>query len=201
MAFAARRAALDERRSSTNSPSPSLRDTSPPRRRFAAGARQVCVIRKGAKMGMQKRRSNERRIRLYVNPRTENGETIEQRGSSRGRFPRRGKCPRSGQKGGGPKPASCSTHRQQMPALAGHLPSAARFFVKIRFHEKYGGQHKKTKLERASSFCVGTDLSFQSVTRQVFSAQVSLTSVFGMGTGGPSPLIAPTIQDTLYPEN
>ena len=39
---------------------------------------------------------------------------------------------------------------------------------------------------------VGTDLSSQSVSRQVLSAQVSLTSVFGMGTGGPSPLKAPT---------
>ena len=33
----------------------------------------------------------------------------------------------------------------------------------------------------------------RSVTRQVFSAEVSLTSVFGMGTGGPSPQSTPTI--------
>ena len=32
----------------------------------------------------------------------------------------------------------------------------------------------------------GKDLSFQAVTRQVLSAQLSLTSVFGMGTGGTS---------------
>ena len=31
------------------------------------------------------------------------------------------------------------------------------------------------------------------VTRQVSSAEVSLTSVFGMGTGGPSPQSTPTI--------
>ena len=42
------------------------------------------------------------------------------------------------------------------------------------------------------AFCVGIDLSSQSVARQVFSALVSLTSVFGMGTGGPSPLKTPT---------
>ena len=30
-------------------------------------------------------------------------------------------------------------------------------------------------------------LSFRPVSRQVFSAEASLTSVFGMGTGGPSP--------------
>ena len=41
--------------------------------------------------------------------------------------------------------------------------------------------------------CVGTDLFSQSVARQVFSALMSLTSVFGMGTGGPSSLKAPTI--------
>ena len=41
-------------------------------------------------------------------------------------------------------------------------------------------------------FCVGIDLSSRSVSRQVLSALVSLTSVFGMGTGGPSPLKTPT---------
>ena len=35
-------------------------------------------------------------------------------------------------------------------------------------------------------------LSSQAVTSQVFSARVSLTAVFGMGTGGPSPQSAPT---------
>ena len=42
----------------------------------------------------------------------------------------------------------------------------------------------------------------RSVTRQVSSAHVSLTSVFGMGTGGPSHQSAPTIQDyTLKTEH
>ena len=36
--------------------------------------------------------------------------------------------------------------------------------------------------------------SAQAVASQVFSAQVSLTAVFGMGTGGPSLQSAPTIQ-------
>ena len=40
---------------------------------------------------------------------------------------------------------------------------------------------------------VGIDLSFQSVARQVFSALLSLTAVFGMGTGGPSALKTPTV--------
>ena len=40
---------------------------------------------------------------------------------------------------------------------------------------------------------VGIDLFFRPVARQVSSALVSLTSVFGMGTGGPSPLKTPTV--------
>ena len=35
-------------------------------------------------------------------------------------------------------------------------------------------------------YCVGTDLFSRAVARQVFSARRSLTTVFGMGTGGPS---------------
>ena len=45
----------------------------------------------------------------------------------------------------------------------------------------------------AFSICVGTALSFQAVARQVFSTLMSLTSVFGMGTGGSSSPLAPTI--------
>ena len=46
-----------------------------------------------------------------------------------------------------------------------------------------------------SALDVGEYLSFRAVTSQVLSARVSLTSVFGMGTGGPSPLTTPT---TIY---
>ena len=37
------------------------------------------------------------------------------------------------------------------------------------------------------------------VAVQVFSAPVSLTSVFGMGTGGPSPFSTPTIRNSFSP--
>ena len=60
-------------------------------------------------------------------------------------------------------------------------------------------RRKKTAAQ-AAVFCVGIDLSSRSVSRQVLSALVSLTSVFGMGTGGPSPLKTPTIE-ALYPQN
>ncbi len=45
----------------------------------------------------------------------------------------------------------------------------------------------------AMCFCVGIYLFSRAASRQVSSAQVSLTSVFGMGTGGPSPQSTPTI--------
>ena len=47
---------------------------------------------------------------------------------------------------------------------------------------------------RVVSFCVGENLFFRAVTSQVSSAPASLTSVFGMGTGGPSRQSTPTIQ-------
>ena len=46
--------------------------------------------------------------------------------------------------------------------------------------------------------CVGISLFFQAVTSQVFSAPLSLTSVFGMGTGGPSASSTPTILLYLF---
>ena len=39
---------------------------------------------------------------------------------------------------------------------------------------------------------VSIDLSYRAVASRVLSAQVSLTTVFGMGTGGPSPLMTLT---------
>ena len=49
---------------------------------------------------------------------------------------------------------------------------------------------------------VGVDLSSRTVARKVFSALQSLTSVFGMGTGGPFALKTPTVfQNLLDPEN
>ena len=40
---------------------------------------------------------------------------------------------------------------------------------------------------------VGIELSSRTVSRKVFSPLQSLTSVFGMGTGGPSAFVTPTI--------
>ena len=46
---------------------------------------------------------------------------------------------------------------------------------------------KKDRRVLHLSFLCRRYLSSRSVSRQVFSAEASLTSVFGMGTGGPSP--------------
>ena len=54
-------------------------------------------------------------------------------------------------------------------------------------------RQKKNPLFRAGSKC-WRYLFSQPVTRQLSSAQMSLTSVFGMGTGGPSSQSTPTIQ-------
>ena len=40
--------------------------------------------------------------------------------------------------------------------------------------------------------CVGIELSSRAASSQVFSPLQSLTSVFGMGTGGPSAFVTPT---------
>ena len=62
-----------------------------------------------------------------------------------------------------------------------------------------GADIAKDRSLTTAVFCVGIDLSSRSVSRQVLSALVSLTSVFGMGTGGPSPLKTPTIYLGLTP--
>ena len=64
-------------------------------------------------------------------------------------------------------------------------------FAPLRAFHSYMKQENK---ERPLFSCngVGFDLFSRSVSRQVFSALQSLTSVFGMGTGGPSALEKPT---------
>ena len=47
--------------------------------------------------------------------------------------------------------------------------------------------------------CVSIELSSRAVSRKVFSPLQSLTSVFGMGTGGPSAFVTLTIQELFGP--
>ena len=55
-------------------------------------------------------------------------------------------------------------------------------------------QAQKNHLLAQVVFCVGENLFFRAVSSQVSSAPASLTSVFGMGTGGPSRQSTPTIR-------
>ena len=53
--------------------------------------------------------------------------------------------------------------------------------------------HKKTTAIAVVFNCVGIALSSRGVTTKVFSALMSLTAVFGMGTGVPSSPKTPTV--------
>ena len=71
--------------------------------------------------------------------------------------------------------------------------SLARAQIKLRLLS----EEHTSKSPYKSSFltvCTGTALSSQAVSSQVFSTLVSLTSVFGMGTGGTSPPLAPVLR-------
>ena len=56
--------------------------------------------------------------------------------------------------------------------------------------------HKKRTHQFGEFFSCWRYLFSRPVARQVSSAKVCLTSVFGMGTGGPTPQSTPTSQDT-----
>ena len=78
-------------------------------------------------------------------------------------------------KGDGNPPSCYNPCKIRKPFLI--LRSVCRHFV-----DTLSGGHFRDR-----RFCVGIVLSSRSVARQVFSPPTSLTSVFGMGTGGPSP--------------
>ena len=58
---------------------------------------------------------------------------------------------------------------------------------------------QKPRTETSSRFLCWHYLFSRAVARKVFSAQTSLTSVFGMGTGGPSLQSIPTLVDCSSP--
>ena len=80
---------------------------------------------------------------------------------------------------------------------ARHLTSSLFTLHYSLFTIHYSLTKQKHPIFRSSAFlCVGAYLSSRAATSQVLSAQVSLTAVFGMGTGVPSPPSAPTISGT-----
>ena len=78
-----------------------------------------------------------------------------------------------------------------------------RFFKVCRGKEILQTSQKKCKKKEKSQEVTSQRcwhyLFSRPVTRQVSSAHVSLTSVFGMGTGGPSPQSTPTFPGRVPP--
>ena len=69
----------------------------------------------------------------------------------------------------------------------------------VRFYRSCGADAKKPRLLARLFYLCWHYLSSRQVTLQVLSAQMSLTSVFGMGTGGPSSQSIPTRMDGVEP--
>ena len=73
----------------------------------------------------------------------------------------------------------------------------------MRARPKWGPSHqeafrgKKKPVHQSEPVLCWHYLSSRAVARKVLSAQMSLTSVFGMGTGGPSPQSTPTREEGL----
>ena len=74
---------------------------------------------------------------------------------------------------------------------AGALPAELHphFVNRLRFSPFFSGHGNGFIRSRA---CVGIELFSRTVSRKVSSPLQSLTSVFGMGTGGPSAFVTPT---------
>ena len=93
-------------------------------------------------------------------------------------------CPPQGRK----PPASLGPRRG--PPSQSCYPNSAPKQARARLARR---RRKKQPPYWATAFSVGENLFFRAVTSQVSSAPASLTSVFGMGTGGPSRQSTPTI--------
>ena len=99
-----------------------------------------------------------------------------------------------GEANGSERPATCPwrSHRSHRGHKAGVSLRVKRVITSDpRLARR---RRKKTTCLHRWFFCVGENLFFRAVSSQVSSAPASLTSVFGMGTGGPSRQSTPTIQ-------
>ena len=84
---------------------------------------------------------------------------------------------------------------------AGGFPHSSFFIFQssgfIHFRAPAPTANTPARRKKSSDLSIGAScwryLSSRAVTRKVLSAQMSLTSVFGMGTGVPSPQSTPTI--------
>ena len=96
-----------------------------------------------------------------------------------------------GKASGSERPATCPwrSHRGQTVGVSLRVKRVAASAPRLARRRR-----KKNHLLAQVVFFVGENLFFRAVSSQVSSAPASLTSVFGMGTGGPSRQSTPTIQ-------
>ena len=96
-----------------------------------------------------------------------------------------------GEASGSERPATCPwrSHRGQTAGVSLRVKRVITNDPRLARRRR-----KKTTCFHRWFFCVGENLFFRAVSSQVSSAPASLTSVFGMGTGGPSRQSTPTIQ-------
>ena len=99
-----------------------------------------------------------------------------------------------GEASGSERPATCPwrshrSHRGHRAGVSFRVKRVATSAPRLARRRR-----KKTTCLHRWFFCVGENLFFRAVSSQVSSAPASLTSVFGMGTGGPSRQSTPTIQ-------
>ena len=81
------------------------------------------------------------------------------------------------------------------PIFPDSFPSSIFGTAQLNFRVRNGNGW--TLCVMKTNYCVSTALSSRTASRRVFSAPHSLTSVFGMGTGGPYALLALTVYDCL----
>ena len=83
--------------------------------------------------------------------------------------------------------------RTHDPLLAGQVLSQLSYTPRLNLRILLFSVFQSPGEDFSSPFlCVSTELFSRTVSRKVFSPLQSLTSVFGMGTGGPSAFIALT---------
>ena len=84
--------------------------------------------------------------------------------------------------------------RTHDPLLAGQVLSQLSYTPRLNLRILLFSVLQSPGEDFSSPFlCVSTELFSRTVSRKVFSPLQSLTSVFGMGTGGPSAFVALTL--------
>ena len=88
-----------------------------------------------------------------------------------------------------------------LPAISSLLMFISSYIIchsGYKYQENFKIKKKKPQLLLQFFYCVGIALSSRAASSQVLSALMSLTTVFGMGTGGPSSLKTPTYVCAYY---